>query len=249
MKATVFEKIGLSEKETRVYLALLESGGISVRGLAEITKLNRGSVYDILKKLQIRGLVSFYHHETKQKFVAEDPEKLGLLIEEKEQKLKIAKNEIEKIIPELKSIQDKNGKKPTTKFYEGRLGIRKILEDIFEVLMKEAQDEKEYFVYSAKEASEDIKDAYPNFTKDRIKKGIEVKAISLTGGGRTSGLDERRWLGTQQDSATFIIIYAGKCAFISRDALDSPIGVIIENEMIYETQKIIFLQLWNLLNK
>ncbi len=249
MKTTIFERIGLSDKETIIYLALLKSGAISVRGLAEITKLNRGSVYDILKKLQTRGLVSFYHHKTKQKFIAEDPEKLKILIEEKEQKLRMAKGDIEKIIPELKSMQDKNGKKPTTKFYEGRAGIKTILDDVLEALEDENKDEREYYVYSAKEASEDIKDACPNFTKERIKKGIEVKAISLAGGGVTSGLDERRWLGTEQDSATFILIYAGKCAFISRDALNVPVGVIIENEMIYETQKIIFLQLWNLLKK
>jgi HTH-type transcriptional regulator, sugar sensing transcriptional regulator len=249
MKTTIFERIGLSDKETKIYLALLKSGAISVRGLAEISKLNRGSVYDILKKLQAKGLVSFYHHETKQKFIAEDPEKLKMLIEEKEQKLRTAKGDIEKIIPELRSIQDKNGKKPTTKFYEGRLGIKTILEDALEVLSSKEEGEQEYYVYSAKEASEDIKDAYPNFTKDRIKKGIEVKAISLAGGGKLSGLDERKWLGTEQNSATFILIYAGKCAFISRDVLNVPIGVIIENEMIYETQKVIFLQLWNLLKE
>lgn len=249
MKTTIFEKIGLSEKETTVYLALLKSGAISVRGLAEITKLNRGSVYDVLKKLQARGLASFYHHETKQKFIAEDPEKLNVLVEEKEKKLRSAKGDIEKIIPELRSIQNKNGKKPTTKFYEGRSGIKTILEDVLTVLDAQKDEEKEYYVYSAKEASEDIKDAYPNFTKDRIKKGIEVKAISLAGGGKTSGLDERRWLGTEQDSATFILVYTGKCVFISRDLRGVPVGVIIENEMIYETQKVIFLQLWNLLKK
>jgi hypothetical protein len=77
---------------------------------------------------------------------------------------------------------------------------------------------------------------------------IHVKAISLAKGGGTSGLDERRWLGTNDESATFIIIYASKCAFISRDARQVPVGVIIENKMIYETQKMIFLHLWNKLN-
>ncbi|MBT3356554.1 MarR family transcriptional regulator [bacterium] len=249
MKRTIFEKLGLSEKETKIYLALLESGAISVRGLANITKINRGSVYDILKKLQKKGLVAFYHHETKQKFIAEDPEKLKTLIEEKERKLKTAKSDIEKIIPELRSIQEKNGQKPTTKFYEGRTGIKTILDNVFEILASEANTEKEYYVYSAKEASEDIKEAYPNFTKDRIKQGISVKAISLAGGGRVSGLDQRRWLGTEQNSATFILIYPGRCAFISRDVNGVPVGVIIENEMVYETQKVIFLQLWNLLEK
>jgi hypothetical protein len=76
-----------------------------------------------------------------------------------------------------------------------------------------------------------------------------VKAISLAKGGRTSGKDERRWLGTDEESATFIIIYAGKCAFISRDAAGLPVGVIIENRMIFETQKVIFNKLWGMLGR
>lgn len=249
MKTAIFEKIGISDKETKVYFALLKSGAISVRGLAEITKINRGSVYDILKKLQSKGLAAFYHHETKQKFIAEDPEKLQALVEEHEQKLQTTKKEITNIIPELRSMQEKNGQKPTTKFYEGRAGIKTILENVFKTLESQKEGGREYFVYSAKEASEDIKEAYPDFTKERIQKGIKVKAISLASGGEMSGLDERRWLGTEQNSATFILIYAGNCAFISRDVQGVPVGVVIENEMIYQTQKVIFLQLWSLLKK
>jgi hypothetical protein len=46
---------------------------------------------------------------------------------------------------------------------------------------------------------------------------------------------------------TYILIYADKCAFISRDSRNNPVGVIIENKMIYETQKILFLQMWKLI--
>jgi len=111
----------------------------------------------------------------------------------------------------------------------------------------EDEADKEYYIYSATKASSDINKIYPEFTKRRIKKGIGVKAISLARGGGTYGLDERRWIGINDESATFIVIYANKCAFISRDAAENPVGVIIENPMIYQTQKNIFLQLWGLL--
>ncbi|OGF26780.1 hypothetical protein A2331_05490 [Candidatus Falkowbacteria bacterium RIFOXYB2_FULL_34_18] len=249
MDVSILKKLDLGDKEIKVYLGLLEYGAISVRGLADLTNLNRGSVYDILKKLQEDGLVSFYHHATKQKFTAEDPEKLETLLIEKEKELQSTKQKIQKIIPELKSIQDKGGNTPTTKFYEGRQGIKTILEDILDCLKMLKTKEKEYYVYSATEASDDINSAFPNFTQERIKNKIKVKVISLARGGKTSGLDERRWLGTEKKSATFIIIYAGKCAFISRDAKGVPVGVIIENKMIYNTQKIIFGELWRMLKK
>src|SRR3989339_426952 len=245
MDLSILKKIGLSDKEIKVYLALLEYGAISVRGLADITDLNRGTVYDVLKKLQEDGLVSFYHHDTKQKFVAEDPEKLNDIVGKQEKEFSRTRDRIREAIPELKSLQDKGeSRAPITKFYDGKAGIRTILEDVLLTMKDADKKEREYYVYSATKASSDINNAYPEFTVNRIKKEIRVKAISLASGGKMSGLDERRWLGTKKDSATFIIIYGGKCAFISHDAKGAPVGVIIENDMIYETQKVIFLELW-----
>ena len=243
MDITILKKLGLSDKETTVYLKLLEYGAISVRSLAEVSGLNRGTTYDILKKLQETGLASFYHQEAKQRFVAEEPGKLLKLVKDKEDELTEAKRKLAELIPELKSLQDTGGDKPVIKLYEGRAGVRFILEDVLSAVGKTA--EKEYYIYSATNASDDINSAYPDFTKDRIRKNIKVRAISLAAGGNMHGLDERRWLGTREESATFVFIYAGKCAFISRDAKGAPVGVIIENQMIYTTQKIIFRSLWD----
>ena len=247
MNITLLKKLGLSEKEVRVYLGLLEYGASSVRSLSGAIGLNRGTVYDILKKLRDFGLVSYYHHKTKQKFIAEDPGRLAILVEREEQRINKIKADLGSLIPELKSIQDKGSQGPTSKYYEDRAGIRLILEDVLKSVAN--SNSREYYIYSATNASEDIYCAYPGFTNDRIKARVNVKAISLAKGGSTSGMDERRWLGTDEDSATFCLIYSGKLAYISRDNKGKPVGVIIENKMIYETQKIIFLNLWRLLKK
>jgi len=242
MDTTNLKKLGLSDKETKVYISLLEYGAISVRSLAELSGLNRGTTYDVLKRLQELGLVSYYHQDTKQKFVAEDPEKLLHLVEVKEKEIRGVKSDINDMIPELKSLQDKGESAPVTKYFEGAKGVKYILDDVLSSVGE--QKEKEYYIYSATNISDDINNAYPDFTKTRIKKEIKVKAISLAEGGKMNGLDERKWLGTDNESATFVLIYSGKCAYISRDAKGSPVGVIIENENIYQTQKIIFLELW-----
>jgi HTH-type transcriptional regulator, sugar sensing transcriptional regulator len=246
MDITILKKLKLTDKEIAVYLKLLEYGAISVRSLAEIAGLNRGTTYDILKRLQDMNLVSYYHTETRQRFVAEDPERLLSLAEHQAGDLKKTKEKIREFIPELKSLQDKGGNRPITKLYEGKTGIRFILDDLLATLsdLKNLK-EREYYIYSATNSSNDINKAFPHFTKERIKRKIHVKAISLAEGGRTSGLDERRWIGTNEESATFVIIYTGKCAYISRDALGLPVGVIIENQNIYDTQKTIFFSLWN----
>ncbi|MFA6306707.1 MAG: helix-turn-helix domain-containing protein [Patescibacteria group bacterium] len=245
MDIAILKKLGLGDKETAVYLSLLEHGAGSVRNLASLTNLNRGTTYDILKKLQEAGLVSFFHKNTRQHFVAEDPEKILKLLADRADELKNAGEKIKELIPELKSLQEKGGNKPVTKFYEGKAGIKFILDDILNSAKE--LEVKEYYVYSAAGVREDVYGAYPDFNKKRIKSKIKVNTISLSSGGGTYGLDERKWLKTDresEDNMTYILIYADKCAFISRDSRNNPVGVIIENEMIYQTQKTIFLQLW-----
>ena len=247
MDLSILKKLDLNEKEIKVYLSLLQHGASSVRSLADLTDLNRGNVYDILKKLQEMNLVSFYHQDTKQKFVAEDPEKIVELIAWRGQELKQLELKVQEVIPELKSLQEKGGERPVTKFYEGKRGIRFILDDILMHLKK--TNSREYYVYSSIGLREDVYSAYPDFNKKRIKNKIKAKTISLSAGGNTYGFDARKWLEAKstEETMTYIIIYDGHCAFIARDLSSNPVGVIIENKMIYETQKIIFLELWRLL--
>jgi len=242
MRLDILKELNLSNKEMTVYLKLLESGPLSVRGLAEKVSMNRGSAYEVLKSLQTKSLVSYYNDSTKQRFVAESPQQLQRLLDQEKNRLNSLREEIKPLISELKALQNNQDNQPITRLYEGEAGLKSILNDLLSTLEKESA--KEYYVYSAKEGSNDIKKAFPTFNDERKKRNIYVKAIALAKGGKTHGLDERRWLGTNDDSATFIIIYANKCAFISRDKQGQAIGTLIENKMIYHTQKIIFQQLW-----
>lgn len=256
MEISILKKLGLSDKDIIIYKKLLEHGASSVRDLALVSGLNRGTAYDVLKKLQDIGLVSYYHENTKQNFVAEDPDKIHKLLKAREQELHEAEAKLKDLIPELKSLQDVGGEKPVTKFYAGKNGIKFILEDI--LMQLKIAKEKTYFVYSAEGVREDVYSAYPDFNKKRIKNKIKAKTISLSPGGSTYGFDERKWLPSTSSgqgktdkeataNMTYIVIYENHCAFIARDLNGKPVGVIIENKMIYETQKTIFLQLWNLL--
>ena len=59
-------------------------------------------------------------------------------------------------------------------------------------------------------------------------------------------VDERKWLSGEgsQGVSTYILIYPGKTAYISLNAKREPVGVVIENEGVFETQKIIFDAVW-----
>lgn len=242
-------QFGLNDKEIQVYLSLIASGPAPARIIASQAKVNRGTTYDILKKLVDLGLVSTYEHyhseDKRQYFAAEPPQKLLDAVENKKRSLENLKVQMERGLPELESMYEKSGSRPVVKYYEGNQGVKTILQDVIATF--EDEEEKHYYVYSSSNVREYLRKAYPQFNDERIKNGISVKAIAIGKGGELVGLDERKWLSEQDSSPTYVLIYSGKVAMVSVDAADIPVGVIIEDQGLYQTQKMVFEALWQTL--
>jgi len=243
MLENILKKIGLSEKEIKVYLASLKLGPAPVRKIAQVAEINRGTTYDILKSLIELGLVSYLHQDKHQNFIAEDPAKLKDALEKKQQDLEKTKIEIDQVIPQLKSIYNLSGEKPVAKFYEGDAGVKTILQDVLATAGK--SQTKEYYVYSSATVKKYLYQVYPNFSKDRVAGGVKVKVISIGPGGQTVGLDERKWLSQEAGAPTYTLIYGGKIAMIAVNSDNRPIGILIEDKNIFQTQKMIFEFTWS----
>ncbi len=239
----IFEKLNLDPKEASVYTTLLELGPTAIRKIAERSKVNRGSVYEALKKLQKIGLVSYFHKGKRQHFVAEDPHTLTKILNRKKQDLDTALTNVDKIIATLETNKNTSG--PIVKFFEDYSGVRSILEDVLNTMEK--QKRKEYVVFSSSTLRPYLyhKDAFPDFTEHRIKRKIFVRTIANGPGGDTSGQDERKWLSTKESAPTYTLIYAGKVAMISVGENNTPHGLIIEDKEIYTTQLFIWNSLWD----
>lgn len=244
----ILKNFGLSEKEVAVYLALVELGSSSVRTISQKAKINRGTTYDILKSLINIGIISYYNKESKQYFIAERPETLLAVIEKRQEDLIEVKNNIEESLPLLKTLFEKQGGKPVVKLYEGVIGIRHILEDVLKSM--DQAKEKTYYVYSSATVRKNVYLAMKDFSKKRIRRKIKVKTIAIGEGGNLLGLDERKWMqlpnikGKDVLQPTYEIIYNGKVAHISLDNGENPVGIVIENQEIYQTQKLIFEHNW-----
>ncbi|MCX6780824.1 MAG: hypothetical protein NT003_01770 [Candidatus Magasanikbacteria bacterium] len=241
----VLKKLGLSDKEIAVYTALLALGSASVRQIADAAKVNRGTTYDILKSLMADGLISYINQDKKHFFSAEDPAHLKGLVQKQKDQLSELDAELEESISELQSLHKRGGEKPVVRYFEGKRGVRALLTDVLAAM--ETAPEKLYYVYSSSGLREQYREAYPTFTEDRITKNIRMQAIALGSGGSTSGLDERKWLTQEEGSPTYTLIYHGHIAHIANDAGGGLVGVIIENDAIYQTQKTIFQSLWKTL--
>lgn len=239
-------KLGFNKKEIAVYLALLSLGPSPVRKIASEANVNRGTTYDALKSFQKEGLVSYYHKEKHQYFVAEDPLVLNDLLKKRKEMLQELEISFKGFIPQLRSLYSEIEERPVVKYYEGPTGIRTILQDVLD--STEALPKKEYVVYSSSNIRPYLYErAYPNFTEERIKRKIFVKVIAIGAGGKEAGYDERRWLTKKGGAPTYTIIYAGKVAMISVRKDGIARGVIIEDQYLFETQKLLFDWIWSAL--
>src|SRR3989338_10119023 len=244
MDINLLKKLNFSDKSAKVYLALLRLGPSSVRKLAENCALNRGTTYDALKWLKDKGVVNFYNQATKQTFVAEDPDKLYNMVREQREMLDQVNQKLEKFVPELQALYDKDGERPVAKYYD-KNEISRILHDVLDTCEQNA--DQSYYIYSAEGVREYLYEQFPTFSDVRIAKGIRVQVIAIGAGGELRGLDKRKWMKADSTMPTYIIVYPGKTAYISLNAKNNPVGVTIENAGVYETQKHIFDALWQTL--
>ena len=147
------QKIGLSEKESKVYLACLQLGIDSVLNIARLSELKRPTVYLILDELEKRGLISRVKKEHKVLFKAESPDHL---LSELNEKQEITKN----ILPSLKAIYNLDPEKPTIKIAEGISGVKNVYQEIFIYLSK--HPDQELIIYGS------LKDTLEHFESQTV---------------------------------------------------------------------------------
>jgi sugar-specific transcriptional regulator TrmB len=241
----LLRELGFNDKEIRVYLMLLSGGPSSVRKLAKDTDLNRGTVYDILKVLQARGLAGFSQKHNKQFFAAEDPQKLVEVIEQKERDVAATKRQIAQVLPELRSLYAHGGAKTAVKYYEGAKGVGIILRDVLTTV--NLLTPKLYRAFSSAGLRDALYRDYPNFTKERIAKEVHVRVIALGAGGDPQPFSERRWLPVTDGAPTYTLIYGSKVAHITLDDGEVPLGILIEDPGVAATERLIFDHLWRTL--
>jgi sugar-specific transcriptional regulator TrmB len=239
------ELIGLKPKDMKVYTTLLKLGTAPLRRVAQECGLNRGTVYDALKRLLDMGLVSHMDAKTHRYFTAEDPQKLTGLATRREVAIQEAQIKLKEAVPALKELLGTSGHRPSVRYYDGESGVRAILEDVLETTGR--AERKLYRIYSSQGLRDLIAHAWPGFIKKRIRSKVEVKTISIGKGGSTHGLDERKWLSETDAAPTYTFIYPGKVAFVSVDERNQLFGVMIDDKAIAATQVMIFDALWRIM--
>lgn len=120
---THLSKIGLSPKEAKIYLALLENGPLFLQQIAKESEIKRTTLYAIIEKMINEDVVGVEIKKKRKKYFAKNPE--GLLWHLREQK-----NFLEALMPQLQTLFTKQTAGTRIQVYDTIGGLQKTLEEI-----------------------------------------------------------------------------------------------------------------------
>ena len=231
------QKLGLSEYESLVYMALLEHGALGVSGIAQKSGLYRTVVYEALPALLRERLVSVSPRGKYKVYAAESPKKL-------EAKFIELSNQFDQEMSELMQLYSQAETcRPIVKYIEGRKGIIEINDDVAMTLKKGDT----FYRYSSSNAHRKP-DTRANYLSKKYRilrdqKQLERKVITNVPNkmGKRARL-EREIKTVPPDFDLFEysvsqIIYGNKVAVID---YNTETAVVIENPTIARFQQKIF---------
>ncbi|MFA5842179.1 MAG: helix-turn-helix domain-containing protein [Candidatus Gracilibacteria bacterium] len=238
-----FDRLGLSESEGKVYMALLELGGGYVSTVARQSKLPRVNCYHTLENLFKKGLVNFMTKNKVRFYSAEPPQKMVNMLEEKTTYAR-------KLLPELLSVTNALAFKPKIKYFEGMDGVKTILEDTLTA-------KSEMLGYSnLKGAAELFGDYIKIYAQKKMKKRLKTRLICPS--SKEAFEYTKRYYPTQFPEELIeilfinprefwfeheIMIYDNKVAVISLNK-EELVGMIFESPVYARSQTAIFNLAW-----
>tara|TARA_Y100000310_G_scaffold342288_1_gene444869 strand:- start:280 stop:1029 length:750 start_codon:yes stop_codon:yes gene_type:complete len=243
------KRIGLSDNEARVYLAMLELGPATVLEISAKAGVNRPTTYVQIEALKKEGLVSSHTKGKKQLFNPESPSQLESILGSQKKELAEKQDELKKVLGDLTSLHNLGADKPIVRYFEGKEGLLKMQDEFLKMKGKEILG-----IYSL----DDVLKIFPNqargYSEKRLKKKIKARGIYTYSKGAVmkekdkSILRETRFV--HPDNFSFksdITIFDNNIAISS---LSGKIGgTIITDKVVADSFRALFELLWGCVNR
>jgi len=224
---------GLTDNESKVYLALLDLGPSLAGEISRKAGLHRRTIYDVTEMLIKKGLIGYILKNNRKLFQASNPDRLLEIIKEKEDILS-------PIVQELQRKFTKTKEKEETNFYKGREGLKNIF--------AEQLNHKEILILGASPKAYDILQFYFGFyDKERKAKKIKTRIIASDKKIKRIALSEIKYLPEKYSNPVSINIYGDKTAIILWAS--EPLAIVIKNKEITEGYKNYFELMWKIAKK
>lgn len=231
------KNFGLTENEAEVYLLLLKLGNAQASEIAGKTNIHRINIYDILERLQERGLVSFVIIGKRKQYEAINPKKI-LEIEEQRKK------DIESILPDLLK-QRGLGKEPQeVTVFKDKQGIKNITSELTKL--------KEFdFFASGWGFAQYFGQEYSDTWHAQLKVNkVKVRCLISSNFKKLLKMPEAlnyRYLPSEFVFPSTTLIYQDKTLIIMWSA--NPLAILIRGKEIHDSYKHFFDMLWKIAKK
>ncbi len=165
-KEEVLKNLGLTDKEAKTYVSILELGSSTIKPIADKAGIKRTSIYNFIDRLVELGLVSQSKVHNRMHYQALTPQRLVQL---EQQRL----SSIEQALPEFLGMFNVPLNKPRIEYYEGPEQIKNIVKEELRC-SKEA-----LYIWTGKDILEMIGGVkvMSEIDRQRIQKGIFIKTV------------------------------------------------------------------------
>jgi len=168
MDSKVLEDLGLSRREAKAYLALLELGSSTIGDIVKKSEIPSSKIYEVLDRLIEKSLASYIIKKNQKHYQAAEPEAILNSFEEKKKKF-------EELLPLLKEKEKQGAEKQFAELYEGKQAIFKLLRRLIEETPKGG----DYLSFSHGEEHEDesLVLFYANLAQRRNARKVKAHVI------------------------------------------------------------------------
>ena len=239
----LFQSLGASDKEMRIFLKMLELGSQPVSVIARHLKMPRSSVYVILDRLKELQLVETFEHNHLTYAQAIPIRRIEDVLMAKARSVKQAFNLFSRERHTLESLENKLSIRPQVRFFEGKKDVMLMYEEVLK--------EKSFCAFFNPQLVKDIMPEYYLKIGANLR-AIKGKAEELLVNCKAayeykklfnSSLHEIKILPEGVTFPSDTIICERKLYMVSYGQVD-VCATEISNPSLAQTQKILFAQLW-----
>jgi HTH-type transcriptional regulator, sugar sensing transcriptional regulator len=231
--------LGFSDKEARIYLALLEMGMGSAIGIATKAKIKRPTTYVVLDELIQKGAVIVVPRSKKKLYRAMPAQNLFEIYEERFEKAK-------DVLPEIQAVSKQESYKPQVLLYEGIEGVKEVLN--YKLKGLAGKEIKGFYAKTTPEIMKKFED-YREYNEVLRKNNITMKGIAPADPSLKEFREKDKEFGRifkeipSEEYSSDVAIEIGSTFVRFFDPVNLQ-GLIIENSAIAKTMREIFNLVW-----
>lgn len=236
-------KVGLTEGEAKVYLALSELGSSTVGPVVKKSGVAYSNIYDILERLMKKGVVSFVVKAKTKYFQAASANNLLEYLNRREKEIVHQREQLKKILVDIEKLQE-SGEKQEAEVFMGVKGLRTAYEKLFNRKVK-GKDYLFFYIHKGPyaEKSDDFYNTIFHLVEKFTVKGIANRAWKDSWFYKKVK-KETRWKMKFVDFPipSNIDVYSEMVLFVSWDP--TPVGILVHSNEIAQNFRDYFYEVW-----